>query len=95
MPFSTTVCGYAQSTAYRFAYAGKRKIEYITVQGDVNVDTKPDIADVVIVQKWLLGGRNIKLNDWEGADFTQDGQIDAFDLVLMKGSLIAQQEKLL
>jgi hypothetical protein len=32
---------------------------------------------------------------WKATDFTQDGQIVIFDLVLMKRTLIAQQEKLL
>ncbi len=59
-----------------------------TLQGDVNADGKFDIADVVLLQKWLLAVPNTKLADWKAADLCGDNRLDVFDLCLMKRKLI-------
>ena len=59
-----------------------------TLQGDVNADGKFDIADVVLLQKWLLAVPNTKLADWKAADLCEDNRLDVFDLCLMKRKLI-------
>lgn len=54
--------------------------------GDANADGDFTVADVVMLQKWLLGAGN--LTNWQNADLYEDGIIDVFDLVMMKRKLI-------
>ena len=66
-------------------FANKSTVE---VKGDVNMDGKFDIADVVLLQKWLLAVPDTKLANWKAADLCEDGRLDVFDLCLMKRMLI-------
>lgn len=59
-----------------------------TIRGDVNADGTFNVADVVMLQKWLLGSGT--LTDWEAGDLYEDGQIDVFDLVMMKRLLLGK-----
>lgn len=54
------------------------------VTGDVNCDGEFSIADIVLLQKWLLAAPDTRLPGWEAADFCTDGRLDVFDLCLMK-----------
>ena len=54
--------------------------------GDANSDGSFNVADVVMLQKWLLCAG--ELTCWGNVDFCQDNKIDVFDLVLMKRYLI-------
>ena len=58
------------------------------VKGDVNSDGELNIADAVLLQKWLLAFSDTNLPDWNRADLYRDGRLDIFDLCLMKRSLI-------
>lgn len=58
------------------------------LMGDVNMDGNFDIADVVLLQKWLLAVPDTKLADWKAANFYNDNRLDVFDLYLMKRKLI-------
>ena len=58
------------------------------IKGDVNADGYLTVADVVLLQKWLLAVPDIKLPDWKAADLIDDDRLDVFDLVLMKRELI-------
>lgn len=60
------------------------------VLGDVNADGEFNVSDVVLLQKWLLAVPNVKLANWEAADFCEDGRLDVFDLCLMKQELLNQ-----
>ena len=52
------------------------------VKGDVNADGVFNVADVVMMQRWLLGkGR---LVNWKAGDLCQDNIINVFDLCIMK-----------
>ena len=53
--------------------------------GDVNADGQFTIADVVMVQKWLLGSGNA--TDWTAGDYNADGQLNGLDLCSMKQAL--------
>ncbi len=66
-------------------YAQWKKNEII---GDVNIDGKFNVTDVVLLQKWILGSIDTKLADSKKADMNKDGKVDAFDLCLMKRELI-------
>lgn len=59
-----------------------------SLMGDVNDDDKSTIADVVLLQKWLLNPSGTYLQDCRSADLCEDGVIDAFDLCLMKKNLM-------
>lgn len=79
-----------------FKGSGTVKVEHLSlvaleeekITGDVNADGKFDIADVVLLQKWLLAIPDVKLADWEAADLYKDNRLDVFDLCLMKRELL-------
>lgn len=58
----------------------------VSLMGDVNGDGEFTVSDIVMLQKWLLCTG--ALTNWEMADFTHDGMITIFDLLLMKQELI-------
>ena len=59
-----------------------------SVRGDINADGRLDAADLVLLNKWLLGAHDTQLPDWKAGDLCDDGRLDAFDLVLMRRELI-------
>ncbi len=59
-----------------------------TGEGDVNADGELTVLDVIALQKWLLNLPDATLADWQAADRTGDGRIDAFDLCLLKKELM-------
>ena len=62
--------------------------EGFSIKGDVNADGEFDVADVVLLQKWLLAVPDTHLENWQAADLAKDNRLDAFDLCLMKQELI-------
>ena len=54
-----------------------------SVVGDCNNDGVFTIADIVMVQKWLLNDATV-LDNWKAADFHSDDMLNVLDLVLMK-----------
>ncbi len=80
---STTVTINKNHTLY--AHWQKNK-----VVGDVNADGTFNVADVVMLQKWLICTPNATLTDWQAADMCDDDIIDVFDLCLMKRELISK-----
>lgn len=62
-----------------------------SVTGDVNADGEFTIADVVLLQRWLLTVPDTHLSDWKAGDLFADGRLDVFDLCLMKRKLIADR----
>lgn len=56
--------------------------------GDCNGDGSFDVADVVLLQKWLLAVPYTHLADWKAADLCDDGRLDVFDLCMMKRLLL-------
>ncbi len=59
-----------------------------TVVGDVNADGAFNIADAVLLQKWLLTVPDTHLADWKAVDFCNDNVLDVCDLCLMKRKLL-------
>lgn len=64
------------------------------IKGDCNNDGVFDISDVVILQKWLLADSSVTLKNWKNADLCEDNRLDAFDLVMMKKSLLKNNKSL-
>ncbi len=60
--------------------------EYITIH-DVNADGKCDIADAVLLQKYLLTVETV-LPDWQTGDMDENGTLNAIDLTLLKRLLM-------
>lgn len=58
------------------------------VRGDVNADDAFTIADVVMLQKWLICAPNASLINWRAGDLCEDEFIDVFDLCVMKRELL-------
>lgn len=56
------------------------------VKGDVNADGEFTVADLIMMQKYLLGSE--KLTDWKAGDLYEDGKIDVFDLIRMRQEII-------
>lgn len=58
------------------------------IVGNVNADETFNVADVVMLQKWLLAIPNVTLVDWKAADMCEDNRIAVFDLCLLKRKLL-------
>ena len=81
------------SQTQQTVYAGSLTDSSISdenIKGDVNADGSFDIADVVLLQKWLLAAPNTELPNWKAADFCDDGRLNVFDLCLMRRALFAE-----
>ena len=61
-----------------------------SIIGDCNNDGSFTVADIVMLQKWLLNDRTV-LDNWKAADLYGDNVINVFDLALMK-QMIANAE---
>jgi hypothetical protein len=57
---------------------------------DVNCDGSFNVADLVTLQKWLLGNPDAKLGNWRAADLNGDMKVDVFDLCMMRKAIIAK-----
>lgn len=58
------------------------------VRGNANRDGIFNLADVFLLEKWLLAIPVSNMVNWEMADFNQDGKLNAIDLTLMKRELL-------
>ena len=58
------------------------------VTGDVNADGTFDVTDVVVLQKWLLAEPDLELKNWKAGDYDANGELDSYDLALMKRALL-------
>lgn len=56
------------------------------IKGDVNGDGRFTIADMVMLQKWLLGSGELTV--WKNGDLCEDGIINVFDLCMIQRLLI-------
>lgn len=60
----------------------------IFTEADVNDDGAIDVADAVLLQKWLLAVPDTKLPIWQAADMDHDNVLNVFDLCLLKRKLV-------
>lgn len=56
--------------------------------GDVNADSKFTVADLVMLEKYLLGTGT--LTDWQAGDLNNNGIIDVYDMIEMRKEIIKQ-----
>ncbi len=59
-----------------------------TVKGDVNDDGQYTVADIVLLQKWLLAVPDTTLKNWKSADLNDDNVLNSFDLVIMRQLIV-------
>lgn len=64
------------------------------VKGDINLDHTFSIADVVLMQNYLLNSEPIELLQFEHADMNADTTADVFDLALMRQTLVTADTSL-
>lgn len=62
------------------------------LKGDINGDGNVNIADAVILQKYLLGTEKLTEDQYERAKLTDDNDVDVFDMVIMR-KLILKDNK--
>lgn len=59
------------------------------VNGDVDLNTKVNISDVVYLQKWILCEEK-NLAYWKNADVNKDGKVNVLDICLLKEKALAE-----
>ncbi len=68
-------------------YAYDEYLENNTVKGDVNADGELTVADLVLLQKWLLAVPDAQLKSTQSADLCRDNRLDVFDLCVIREQL--------
>ena len=58
-----------------------------TTMGDVNGDGACNIADAILLKKWLLASPDAQLVNWKNGDINGNSRLDAIDLTLLKQAL--------
>ncbi|MDE6092433.1 MAG: DUF4832 domain-containing protein, partial [Ruminococcus sp.] len=58
------------------------------VKGDLNSDGQVTTADLVILEKYILGSQKLEKAQFMNADINGDSSVDSFDLVLLRKILI-------
>ena len=61
---------------------------YVYMNYDVNADEKIDVADAVLLQRYLLGEDTLTQSQWQTADLNADGTVNGFDLALLRQKLV-------
>ena len=75
-----TVCGHSTNTSL-IDYCEMKHLpfETIDIAGDVNVDGIIDIMDVILLNKYILGGTGLSVTESMNADVDHNDMIDATD----------------
>lgn len=60
------------------------------IRGDVNADGSFNVADLVVLQNWILTRKETFLADWQAGDLDESGDINIFDVYLMRKLLLEQ-----
>ncbi len=71
---------------YKTVYSAESGNE--TLVGDVNKDGEISVADLVMMQNFLLGKGN--LDDWSAGDIFKDDKINVFDMVMLRQLVVSQ-----
>ena len=58
------------------------------VKGDVNMDGAFDVADIVVLQNWLVGTSDKDMKNWKAGNFCEDDILNVFDVNLAKRELL-------
>lgn len=85
---------YAPDGSYAEKYAKENNITFVPynsadIKGDVNGDGEFDIADIILLRKWLLAVKNTELSDWKAGDLNEDNKLNVFDFCAMLRALLS------
>ncbi|MBR5682791.1 MAG: dockerin type I repeat-containing protein [Ruminococcus sp.] len=61
--------------------------------GDVNGDDELNVADLVMLQKWLIAASDTDMKKPQAADMNSDGNVDAFDLIQLRKEVLKNVSK--
>jgi len=96
--YGNPLCGDAFNTVedgYTWYYADVRSDSNFFVvecfnpqQGDISLNGTLDVSDVIIMQRYLHGAVSITENQWKSADMNGDGNVNIYDLALLKRVLL-------
>lgn len=64
-----------------------------SVKGDITLDGVCDTADVVLLQKYLLGTESFTYTQYRAADLDGNAEADIFDLAFLKRILLEKQNR--
>ena len=78
------ICGYV-STDYI-----KKVSDNVVISGDLNSDKQNTVADVLLLQKYLLRKETLSSAQASFADLNKDGCVDGFDMILLRKKLVDQ-----
>ena len=63
-------------------------IPFEDTEGDINLDGSFNVADLVLMQKYLLKAATFNKQQAEAADLNKDGNVDIYDLIRIRRMLI-------
>ena len=85
-----TIKGVAGSNAETFASDNGIKFQPVSgLAGDLNDDGEVNIADAVLLQKWLIAKPGQEPANWRAGDLAKDGKLSLFDLIALKQLITA------
>lgn len=67
---------------------GSQRTDGKRTEDDINADGEFNVADAVILQKWLLNVSDSAPDDWNAGNLFDDDRLDIFDLVIMKQKFV-------
>lgn len=59
-----------------------------SLKGDINGDKKVNTADLVLMQRYILGTEEFTIEQFKNSDLDRDGLVNAFDVVILRKILI-------
>ncbi|MBP1568367.1 MAG: hypothetical protein J6U36_06980 [Oscillospiraceae bacterium] len=86
------VRGHSGSIAEKYADKYENKFEYI---GDLTNDGKIDSADVLLMNLYMNGGKELSEDEAARADETFDGGLDIRDFILIKNEILEPRNSVL
>jgi len=90
--YTVTITGLSEPVSYTvdfFSLNSTEETETDTaVSGDVTQDAEITVADVILLQKYLLGIENLNYEQYLAADMTDDDLVNIYDLIALKKYLI-------
>ena len=94
IPATTVLHGYLDSTVYTYKVNHNPFVslgEYLnmqTVPGDLTGDEKVSVADLIRLQKYLLGQECLPIQLWKNADLNRDQVVNIYDWNLLKKMIL-------
>lgn len=92
VPIATTFYGISGSTTENYAttedvfsFVSLDDVKY--EKGDCNLDGTVSVADAVLLQHYLLGSKTIQQQQFAPCDVNDDGNVNGFDLAMLRGKL--------